>query len=102
MGVHEGRGQLNKAMKELTNRWLEARGQWQDVQAENLEKTYLIPLEADMKNAVGAMVHMAILFDQFGGGVGEKGQCRNWLFKQCRRRTGIFSVGRARLGSGLP
>jgi len=64
MGVHEGRGQLNKAMKELNNRWLEARGQWQDAQAESLEKTYLIPLEADMKNAVGAMDHIAILLDQ--------------------------------------
>ena len=64
MGVHEGRGQLNKAMKELNNRWLEARGQWQDSQAESLEKTYLVPLEADMKNAVGAMDLMAILLDQ--------------------------------------
>src|SRR2546423_9435175 len=66
MGVHEGRGQLNKAMKELNNRWLEARGQWQDVQAENLEKSYLVPLEADLKNAIGAMVHMAMLLYSIG------------------------------------
>ena len=64
MGVHEGRGQLNKAIRELNNRWLEAKGQWQDVQAEKLEKDYLIPLEADLKNAVSAMDHMAVLLDQ--------------------------------------
>ena len=71
MGVHEGRGQLNKAMKELTNRWMEARGQWQDAQADHLEKTYLEPLEADMKNAVGAMDHMAVLLDQIRRECGE-------------------------------
>jgi hypothetical protein len=64
MGVHEGRGQLNKAMKELTNRWLEAKGQWQDSQSEQMERNYLVPLEADMKNAIGAMDHMAVLLDQ--------------------------------------
>ena len=71
MGVHEGRGQLNKAIKELNNRWLEARGQWQDAQAERLEKDYLVPLEADMKSAIGAMDHMAVLLDQIRRECGE-------------------------------
>ena len=64
MGIHEGRGQLNKALKELTARWHEAKMSWDDVNAERMEKEYLQPLESDLKSAVGAMDHMAVLLNQ--------------------------------------
>lgn len=64
MGVHEGRGQLAKAMKDLSQRWLEARGQWNDAQSKQFEEQHLMAIEADLRNAVGAMDQMASLLSQ--------------------------------------
>ena len=64
MGVHEGRGQLHNALKELMLRWYETRASWQDVMAEKFEKEQLVPMEADMKTAVAAMDHMANVLHQ--------------------------------------
>jgi hypothetical protein len=64
MGVYEGRGQLAKALKSLLLRWNETKGLWDDVRSDDFEKTYLLPLEMDMRNAVGAMDHMAIILHQ--------------------------------------
>jgi hypothetical protein len=64
MGVYEGRGQLNKAVKELTNRWLDTRAVWEDSRTEEFEKNFLQPMESDLRNAVAAMDHMAVLLSQ--------------------------------------
>ena len=64
MGVHEGRGLLSKSIKELMLRWDEARMSWDDVRAREFENSFLEPLQMDLKNAVSAMDHMAILLQQ--------------------------------------
>ena len=64
MGVYEGRGQLSKSLKELTHAWLECRGVWKDANAERFEKKHVIPLEQDLRSAVGAMDVMAQLLGQ--------------------------------------
>ena len=64
MGVYEGRGQLNKALKDLLNRWIETKSSWDDIRRRQFEETYLIPLEADVRNAVSAMDHMAAILSQ--------------------------------------
>lgn len=61
MGVHEGRGQLGKAMKELTHRWLETKSVWNDAVSRRLEDDFLVPLESDLKNAVSAMDRIGVL-----------------------------------------
>jgi hypothetical protein len=64
MGVYEGRGQLTKSMKELMARWSTAKGAWSDSVSDQFEKMHLIPLEMDLRNAMGAMDHMAVLLQQ--------------------------------------
>ena len=64
MGVYESRGQLAKLMKELGDKWAQTRTDWDDVVSENFEKKFLDPLEADLRNATGAMDHMAQLLSQ--------------------------------------
>lgn len=59
MGMHEGRAQVNKSVKELMTRWSETKSQWSDANARGFESKYLIPMEQDAKAAVGAMDHMA-------------------------------------------
>ena len=64
MGVYEGRGQIAKSMKDLMNRWQETRRDWDDVMSEQIEKDCLVPLEMDVRNAVGAMEHIAQILQQ--------------------------------------
>ena len=64
MGVHEGRGQLSKIMRELSMHWLEAKTSWQDSRSNEFEKKFLEPLEADLKTAVAAMDQMANLLNR--------------------------------------
>ena len=64
MGVHEGRGTLAKAMKELMLRWNDVHSAWNDSRTEEFEQAYLIPLQSDLKNAVAAMDHIAIQLSQ--------------------------------------
>jgi len=64
MGMQEARGTLAKAFKELTLRWNEARAQWDDVQAEQFETTFLTNLESDLKVTGSAMEQMAVLLHQ--------------------------------------
>jgi len=64
MGMHEARGTLTKAFKELLLRWAETRAQWDDVQAEQFEQTYLRNLESDLKVAGSAMDQIGILLHQ--------------------------------------
>jgi|HubBroStandDraft_6_1064221.scaffolds.fasta_scaffold2491999_2 hypothetical protein len=64
MGVQDGKAQINKAMKELWLRWMEAKSQWNDSMSQNLEKDRLVPLEQDMRGALNAMDHMAQLIQR--------------------------------------
>ena len=64
MGVHEARGNLAKAFKELMLRWQETRSQWDDAQAEQFEETVLRTLESDLRTANSAMDQMGILLNQ--------------------------------------
>lgn len=59
MGVYEGRGQIAKGMKDLLNRWLETKSDWDDPMSQMIEKDYLVPLEMDLRSAIGAMEHIA-------------------------------------------
>lgn len=59
MSVFEARGMLTKAMKDLSNRWQDIRIVWDDVRAEQIEKDVLAPLEADLRQAAGAMDQLA-------------------------------------------
>jgi hypothetical protein len=64
MGVYEGRGQLSKAMKDLMNRWYDAKSKWDDAMSKSIETDHLVPLEMDLRNAVGAMEHIAQVLAQ--------------------------------------
>ncbi len=64
MGVYEGRGQISKSMKDLLHLWIQTKGQWDDVMSEQVEKDYLVPLEMDVRNALGAMEHIAQVLAQ--------------------------------------
>ena len=55
MGVHEARGTLSKAMKELMLRWSDVKSNWDDVQSRQFEETYLRNLESDLRVAGAAM-----------------------------------------------
>ena len=64
MGVYEARGMLEKSMKELAQKWAETRHAWDDPMSRAFEEKYLATLQIDMRNAVGAMDHMAGLLQQ--------------------------------------
>lgn len=59
MGLFEGRGLLAKALKELMLRWQEAKSGWDDSVADEMESEFIVPLEMDLRSAVGAMDQMA-------------------------------------------
>ena len=61
MGVHEGRGQLGKIVKNLTQAWQETRAVWDDPISEKLNEEFIEPVETDLKNAMVAMDQMAVL-----------------------------------------
>ena len=64
MGVHESRGNLAKAMKDLMLRWAETRQGWDDARSEEFEKQYLFELESTLRTAGSAMDQMGILINQ--------------------------------------
>lgn len=64
MGVYETRGQLAKLMKDLTDKWAATQVDWDDVVSRNFEKKFLVPLEADLRNATAAMDHMGQFLSQ--------------------------------------
>ncbi|HYO11534.1 MAG TPA: hypothetical protein VER17_21400 [Tepidisphaeraceae bacterium] len=64
MGVHESRGNLAKAFKELMLRWADTRASWDDVRAEEFEKQYLQQLESDLRTTGSAMDQMGVLLSQ--------------------------------------
>ena len=64
MGVYEARGQLAKSLKDLTDRWADTKMDWDDVVSQRFEERFLAPLDLDLRNATGAMDHMAQLLSQ--------------------------------------
>ena len=64
MGLHEGRGQLGKLIKDLRLRWHETRMNWDDEQARRFEERFIIPMEQDLRIAISAMDDMAALVSQ--------------------------------------
>jgi hypothetical protein len=64
MGVHESRGNLSKAFKELMLRWADTRQGWNDVRSEQFEQQYLIELENNLRMAGSAMDQIGILINQ--------------------------------------
>jgi hypothetical protein len=64
MGVHEGRGTLARAMKDLMMRWQDCRSQWDDSQARRFESERLLNIEHDLRAAVSAMDSMSVLLAQ--------------------------------------
>ena len=64
MSADDSRGQLARAMKDLNNRWLETRASWDDVVANEFERTHLQPLELDIKSAIAAVDQAAKLLLQ--------------------------------------
>ena len=64
MGVYEGRGQLAKAIKDLTQRWGETKMLWTDQKSEEFERRYIHTIEADLRQAVTAMEHIASVLNQ--------------------------------------
>jgi hypothetical protein len=64
MGVYESRGQLAKGMKDLLTKWIETKMSWNDSVSERFEKTFLEPLEKDLRNAGSAMDQAANLLNK--------------------------------------
>jgi len=64
MGVHEARGTLAKAHKELMLRWGDVRANWDDVQSRQFEETYLRNLAADLRVAAAAMDQVGQMLHQ--------------------------------------
>ncbi|HSW46744.1 MAG TPA: hypothetical protein VLM89_14375 [Phycisphaerae bacterium] len=61
MGVHEGSGQLSKAMKELLARWEETRAAWDDPVSRDFDQKHIVPLQIDLRTAATAMGQMSLL-----------------------------------------
>jgi pyruvate/2-oxoglutarate dehydrogenase complex dihydrolipoamide acyltransferase (E2) component len=64
MGLHEARGMLAKGMKDLANRWRETKVNWDDAQSDAFEKRYIETVEGDMRTAMTAMDHLAVVLAQ--------------------------------------
>lgn len=71
MGLHEARGNLAKALKDLMARWEYTRGLWADAQSKKFEEEVLARLEKDLKAAVDGMDTMAVLVHQAKRDCGE-------------------------------
>lgn len=61
MGLYEASGTLSKSLKDLLLRWQYTKTQWDDPQAELLEKETLAELEKDVRQAGEAMDQMKLL-----------------------------------------
>lgn len=64
MSLVEARGQLTKAFRDLTNRWMQVRGDWNDARAQYFEEQYLRPLEIEIRKATAAMDHMNVVLNK--------------------------------------
>ncbi len=59
MGLYEGKGQLDRALKDLLLRWQDCRASWRDEVAADFEKQFLVPLQQRVKTATSAMTTAA-------------------------------------------
>jgi hypothetical protein len=64
MGVHEARANLSKAIKELHARWNNATTSWNDAKSREFDEKHITPLAMDLKQALSAMDHVAVLMPQ--------------------------------------
>jgi DNA phosphorothioation-dependent restriction protein DptG len=55
MGVYEGRGQLDRAMKDLMARWMDTKSSWRDAVAHKFEEEVLVSLARELRDATSAM-----------------------------------------------
>lgn len=55
MGLYESRGNLSKGTKDLIAKWQFLKTQWDDAQADEIEKEVLEQLEKDVRTAGEAM-----------------------------------------------
>ena len=58
MSLNDSKGTLARAAKDLLARWNELQTIWSDAQSEEFQKTYLFPIEQDVRSALGAMDNM--------------------------------------------
>jgi hypothetical protein len=64
MSLYEARGNLAKAFKELSIRWVNTKMVWSDDQARRFEEEILLKLERDLKQAGEGIDAMQILIQQ--------------------------------------
>lgn len=64
MSLVESRGQLTKVHRDLMNRWMMIRTDWNDARAAYFEQQYLWPLEIEVRKAIAAMDHMSIVLNK--------------------------------------
>jgi len=58
MSLNDSKGTLARAAKDLFARWNDLQTIWSDAQSQEFEKTYLLPIEQDVRSALGAMDNM--------------------------------------------
>ncbi len=61
MSVIDSKGGLSKAAKELFARWNEVRETWTDAQSREFARTFLEPLEQDVRSALSALDHLHLI-----------------------------------------
>ena len=64
MAIYEAGGQLGKAMKQLLAHWEETKISWNDAAARSFEERFVVPLQRDLRSAMGALGQMAMLLDR--------------------------------------
>lgn len=64
MSLAESRGQITKAYRELWTRWERAHAEWNDAQADQFEKQYLLHFEAQVRKALATLDHMNIVLQK--------------------------------------
>jgi hypothetical protein len=58
MSLADSKGTLSRATKDLFARWNDLKIVWSDAQSKAFEETYLLPIEQDVRSALGAMDSM--------------------------------------------
>lgn len=58
MSVDAGKAKLIKGLKDLRARWELTRASWNDAVSLEFERTYLEPLEQEIRQALAAMDHL--------------------------------------------
>jgi hypothetical protein len=64
MGLHEARGNLAKAYKDLMLKWGETKATWDDAQSRQFEEQYLRELASNLRVAGSAIDQMGTLVHQ--------------------------------------